>query len=209
MAIISDLFTISLSVLLSLGYLGIFYLMTLDSMMVPVAGEAVMILAGVLAYRGSFSLAAVILVATIASVTGSTFSWLIGKYGGRRVVEKYGPYLLIRRGDIDRADAFFRRHGDSAVFAGRVIPLVRTYISLPAGIALMDFRRFIIFTIAGSLLFISVLTVAGYELGRNMAAVHSILSYLNDLAAAVIALIVLSSILYFIFRRRRSARYRT
>jgi membrane protein DedA with SNARE-associated domain len=202
MSLFSFLFNVSLDVLLSLGYLGIFYLMTLDSMMVPAASEAVLVLAGVLSYMGRFNLLTVIIVATAASLFGSTVTWLIGKYGGRRAVEKYGHYVLIRREDIERGDAFFRRHGDFAVFIGRILPLVRTYISLPAGIALMQFRHFILFTFAGTVIFVSVLTAAGYEIGRNLGTVYAILGYFNDTAAAVVLAVLVLLALYLLGTRR-------
>ncbi|MCL5677911.1 MAG: DedA family protein [Candidatus Thermoplasmatota archaeon] len=208
MAVLSFLFNVSLDVLLSLGYAGIFYLMALDSMMVPAASEAVLILAGVLSYMDRFNLLTVIIVATVASLVGSTVSWLIGKYGGRKAVEKYGHYLLIRREDIERGDAFFRRHGDLAVFVGRIIPLVRTYISLPAGIALMGYRRFILFTFAGTVIFVTVLAAAGYEIGRNLGTVYTVLGYLNDTAAAVVLAAVVLLVLYLL-RSGRRARFKS
>ncbi len=202
MSFLSSLFSISLGLLLSLGYAGIFYLMTLDSMMVPAASEAILTLAGVLCFEGRFSLVAVILIATAASLLGSTVSWIIGKYGGRRFLEKYGRYVFIRKVEIDRGDAFFRDHGESAVFFGRIIPLVRTYISLPAGIAMMDYFRFIIFTLGGTVIFVTLLTLLGYELGSNISSLDSALNYFNGAAVAV-AILFASGIIYSVRRARK------
>jgi membrane protein DedA with SNARE-associated domain len=202
MSFLSSIFDVSLSILLSLGYAGIFYLMTLDSMMVPAASEAILTLAGVLSFEGRFNLAAVIIIATVASLLGSTVSWLIGKYGGRSFLEKYGRFVLIRKKEIDRGDAFFREHGESAVFFGRIIPLVRTYISLPAGIALMDYPRFIIFTFGGTIVFVTLLTLLGFELGSNISSVNSALNYFNGVAA-IIAVLFVIGIIYSIRRGMR------
>ncbi|MBX8638452.1 MAG: DedA family protein [Thermoplasmata archaeon] len=204
MSFLSSLFNISLGLLLSLGYAGIFYLLTLDSMMVPAASEAILTLAGVLSFEGRFNLLAVILIATIASLLGSTVSWAIGKYGGRRFLEKHGKYLFIRKKELDRGDAFFRDHGESAVFFGRIIPLVRTYISLPAGIATMGYRRFIVFTLGGTLIFVTMLTLLGYELGSNISLLNAALNYFNG-AAIVIALLFAAGIIYSVMRARRRA----
>lgn len=199
MSFLSSIFNVSLGILLSLGYAGIFYLMALDSMMVPAASEAILTLAGVLCFEGRFNLAAVIIIATIASLLGSTVSWLIGKYGGRSFLEKYGRFVLIRKKEIERGDAFFREHGESAVFFGRIIPLVRTYISLPAGIALMGYRRFIIFTFGGTIVFVTLLTLLGYELGSSLSSVNSALNYFNGVAA-IIALLFVIGIIYSVRR---------
>ncbi len=204
MSFLSSLFSMSLGVLLSLGYAGIFYLMTLDSMMVPAASEAILTLAGVLCYEGRFSLIVVILIATAASLVGSTVSWVIGRYGGRRFLERYGKYVLIRKREMDRGDVFFREHGEAAVFFGRIIPLVRTYISLPAGIAVMDYRRFVVFTLGGTLIFVVALTTLGYELGSNMSSLYSALDYFNGFAIAVAVLFVLG-IIYSVMRARKQA----
>ncbi len=202
MSFLSSIFNVSLGILLSLGYAGIFYLMTLDSMMVPAASEAILTLAGVLSFEGRFNLAAVIIIATVASLLGSTVSWLIGKYGGRSFLEKYGRFVLIRKKEIERGDAFFREHGESAVFFGRIIPLVRTYISLPAGIALMGYRRFIIFTFGGTIVFVTLLTLLGYELGSSLSSVNSALNYFNGVAA-LIALLFVIGIIYSVRRGMR------
>lgn len=197
------LFNITESALLSLGYLGIFYLMTLDSLMVPLGSEAIMTLAGVLAFQGKFNFWIVVIVAIIASMIGSTASWLIGRYGGRRFLEKYGRYVLIRKGEMDRGDEFFSRHGEGAVMFGRIIPLVRTYVSLPAGIAIMPYRKFFIFTLIGTAIFVVGLVSLGYLLSNEIKAVLASES-LYSLAGA--GIVVLALIVLVIIRlRHRSA----
>lgn len=197
------LFNVTESALLSLGYAGIFYLMTLDSLMVPLGSEAIMTLAGVLASEGKFNFWLIFIVALVASLIGSSVSWLIGKYGGRKFLEKYGKYVLIRKKDIERGDQFFQKHGEGAVMFGRVIPLVRTYISLPAGIALMPFRRFIIFTTIGSAAFILILTTLGYELAGQIQGLLKSESLYSIVGAGLVVLALL--VLIILQLRRRSS----
>lgn len=203
MSIADMLFNISEAALLSLGYLGIFYLMTLDSLMVPLGSEAIMTLAGVLAYEGRFNFWIVVVVALAASMLGSTFSWLIGKYGGRRFLEKYGRYVLIRQREIDRGDVFFRKHGEAAVMFGRVIPLVRTYISLPAGVALMQYRKFSVFTFIGSAIFIVALMALGYELAGQIPALLASEKVYSYAGAGIVVVAVF--VLAVVWLRRRDS----
>lgn len=195
------LFNVTESALLSLGYIGIFYLMTLDSLMVPLGSEAIMTLAGVLAFEGKFSFWIVVAVAIVASMIGSTASWLIGKYGGRKFFEKYGNYVLIRKKELDRGDEFFAKHGEAAVMFGRVIPLVRTYVSLPAGIALMSYRKFFVFTLIGTAAFVLILMTLGYELAGQITSLLASES-LYSLAGAGLVVLVLFVLILLHFRRK-------
>lgn len=197
------LFNVTESALLSLGYIGIFYLMTLDSLMVPLGSEAIMTLAGVLAFEGKFDFWIVVVVAIVASMIGSTASWLIGKYGGRRFFERYGKYFLIRKRELDRGDDFFARHGESAVMFGRVIPLVRTYVSLPAGIALMSYRKFFLFTLIGTTAFVLILTTLGYELAGQITSLLASESLYSLIGAGLVVLVLL--VLIVIHLRRKPA----
>ncbi len=196
------LFNITESALLSLGYAGIFYLMTLDSLMVPLGSEAIMTLAGVLAFEGKFNFWIVVVVAVVASMVGSTLSWLIGKYGGRRFLEKYGRYVLIRKREIERGDRFFNRHGDAAVMFGRVIPLLRTYVSLPAGVALMPYRKFFPFSLIGSAAFVLILTSVGYEFAGQIQAVLASESLYSIVGAGLVLLALLVVVVVGLRRRK-------
>ncbi len=197
------LFNITEAALLSLGYAGIFYIMTLDSLMIPLGSEAVMTLAGVLAFEGKFNFWVVVVVALVASMLGSSLSWLIGKYGGRKILEKYGKYVLIRKREIERGDQFFRKHGEAAVMFGRLIPLLRTYISLPAGVARMPFGRFSVFTLAGSAAFIIVLMTLGYEFASQIQGILASESLYSLIGAGLVVLVVI--VLFVVGIRRRNA----
>ncbi len=197
------LFNITEAALLSLGYAGIFYIMTLDSLMIPLGSEAVMTLAGVLAFEGKFNFWLVVVVALVASMLGSTLSWLIGKYGGRKLLERYGRYVLIRKREMERGDQFFRKHGEAAVMFGRLIPLLRTYISLPAGVARMPFGRFSVFTLAGSAAFILVLMTLGYEFASRIQGILASESLYSLIGAGLVVLVVI--VLFVVRIRRRNA----
>ncbi len=197
------LFNITEAALLSLGYGGIFYIMTLDSLMIPLGSEAVMTLAGVLAFEGKFNFWLVVVVALVASMLGSTLSWLIGKYGGRKLLERYGRYVLIRKREIERGDQFFKKHGEAAVMLGRLIPLLRTYISLPAGVARMPFGRFSVFTLAGSAAFILVLMTLGYEFASRIQGILASESLYSLIGAGLVVLVVI--LLFVVGIRRRNA----
>ena len=197
------LFNITEAALLSLGYAGIFYIMTLDSLMIPLGSEAVMTLAGVLAFEGKFNFWLVVVVALVASMLGSTLSWLIGKYGGRKLLERYGRYVLIRKREIERGDQFFKKHGEAAVMLGRLIPLLRTYISLPAGVARMPFGRFSVFTLAGSAAFILVLMTLGYEFASRIQGILASESLYSLIGAGLVVLVVI--LLFVVGIRRRNA----
>ncbi len=196
------LFNVTESALLSLGYMGIFYLMTLDSLMVPLGSEAIMTLAGVLAFQGKFDFWLVVIVALLASMIGSTLSWMIGKYGGRKFLERYGKYVLIREKEIIRGDVFFTRHGEAAVMFGRVIPLVRTYVSLPAGVAVMPYRKFFVFTLIGSAAFVLILMTLGYELSAQITSLLASEHLYTLIGAGIVVLGLIAAIVVGLSRRR-------
>lgn len=160
------------------GYLAIFLLMILESACIPIPSEAVMgfggaltagiAVAGVTAHLNFW---AVVLIGTLGNLLGSLIAYVVGKTGGRALVERYGKYVLIRHRDLDKAEAFFEKHGDPAVFISRILPVVRTFISFPAGIAEMPVGKFSLFTLLGSLPWTLALALAGRSLASNWQAV--------------------------------------
>lgn len=155
------------------GYAGIFVLSALESAAIPIPSEVVVPFSGFLAMSGKFSLWGVVGVATLANLAGSIALFLIGKSGGRRILEQYGKYVLIHKKDLDRADVWFNRHGVKAVFFSRMLPVVRTFISLPAGVAGMNVWKFSAFTFLGALPWNLVLAVVGYKAGENWNLLHN------------------------------------
>lgn len=189
------------------GYVAVAALMFIENVFPPIPSELVMPLAGYSATLGERSLLGMILAGAVGSVAGALFwYWIgirIGTAGLRRFAVRHGRWLTLTPEEVDRADAWFDRHGHRAVFAGRLIPGVRTLISVPAGLSEMSFRRFMIYTTAGTLLWTAVLALAGWYLGRNYEAVA-------DYTGPVSNGVVLAMLAWYLYRlvtfdRRRRA----
>ena len=176
------------------GLVAIFALMVLESACVPIPSEVTMLFAGALtttAFAGAgheLSLWAVVLAGTFGNLVGSWLAYWAGNRGGRPLVDRYGRYLLIRPHEIDRAHAWFQHRGEAAVLGARLLPLVRTFISLPAGVAEMGFRRFTLYTLAGCLPWCLVLALLGAQLGERWATVEDVIRPLAWLVAAAMLL---------------------
>jgi len=149
------------------GYLGVAVLMTLESAGVPIPSEIVMPFSGYLVSAGRFSIWLIAFYATLGNVLGSLALYLIGCYGGRRFVVKYGRYFLISEKEINLADEWFKKYGSFTIFFSRMLPVARTYIPLPAGVAKMDLPKFIFYTFFGSVPWNLALTYIGFILGKN------------------------------------------
>ncbi|MDA8071116.1 MAG: DedA family protein [Actinomycetota bacterium] len=147
------------------GYLAIAVLTIAEAACVPFPSEVTIGVAGYLASQGRLDLPAVIALATVGETVGAYVGYSIGRFGGRPAVDRFGRYVLVTRKDVDRTQAWFERHGESSVFFGRILPVIRTFISIPAGLADMALLRFGTMTFLGSLVFMTALGTAGYELG--------------------------------------------
>ena len=200
MSILTDLFgfigSFALSTISQLGYVGIFFLMMLESMIVPVPSEFVMPFAGFLVAQGSFNGILVILVSTLGSITGSLLFYYIGKTGGHTLVQRYGKYVLVNLEDIKKTEAWFTKRGDLTIFVARLIPVVRHLISLIAGIGKMNVRKFTIYTILGAALWNGILTYLGILLGQHWAEVSQ---YMENLDLIILLLLIIG-VLYFVYR---------
>lgn len=150
-----------------LGYSGVALMMAIESACVPLPSEIIMPFSGYLVSTGQFTLWGVTLAGAIGSVLGSWLAYWVGIYGGRPMAEKYGKYILVTNHDLDLADKFFAKYGRSAIFFSRMLPVVRTFISLPAGIARMNFWQFTAYTFLGSLPWCFFLAYVGKKLGDN------------------------------------------
>lgn len=151
----------------SLGYFGVAIMMGIESACVPLPSEVIMPFAGYLVSQGQFSLLGVTIAGSIGSVFGSALAYWVGVWGGRGFIEKYGKYILITNHDLDIADNFFKKYGRSAVFFSRMLPVVRTFISLPAGIAKMNFWQMSFYTFVGSLPWCFFLAYVGKKMGEK------------------------------------------
>jgi membrane protein DedA with SNARE-associated domain len=154
-------------VISSSGYTGIVLLMAIESACIPLPSEVIMPFSGYLVYTGRFSLFLVATFGAIGCNVGSVLAYEVGAYGGRPLIEKYGKYILLSRHDLELSDKFFHRWGAATVFLGRLLPVIRTFIALPAGIARMPRVRFHIYTFVGSWLWCYALAYVGMKLGEN------------------------------------------
>lgn len=179
-------------IIAALGYPGVLILMALESACIPIPSEAIMPFAGSLVVtepaRG-FNLHALAFVGAFGNLLGSIAAYWVGAIGGRPFLEKYGRYVLIRRRDIDKTDYYFQKYGDLTVLVSRVLPIVRTFISLPAGIARMPFLKFCVYTFIGAVPFCYLLTWAGITLGHHWEQVHAWLQK-ADIAIAAVLLVL-------------------
>jgi membrane protein DedA with SNARE-associated domain len=189
------------------GYSSVAILMMLESMVAPVPSEAVMPFAGFLVASGRFSFFGVALASTLGSIIGSWFSYLMGYYGGRPLVNKFGKYLLLNRHDLDVTERFFTKYGSAAIFIARFIPVIRHLISIPAGIGKMKWLAFTIYTLCGALLWNMFLTWLGYHLKNHWELIH-VYSQPIDI---VMLVILVGGLVYFIrshlklnFKKRRN-----
>lgn len=165
--IIEILATFIIASISMLGYSGGVLMMAIESACIPLPSEIIMPFAGYLVHTGEFSLFWVSFAGAVGCVLGSVLAYWVGIWGGRPFIEKYGKYVLITKHDLDLADRFFQKYGNTAVFVSRLLPVVRTFISLPAGIARMNFPKFVIYTFFGSLPFCYFLAYIGKKLGEN------------------------------------------
>lgn len=151
----------------TLGYGGVLLLMAIESACIPLPSEIIMPFAGSLVSRGEMNLWAVGVAGASGCVLGSLVAYWVGAYGGRPLIEKYGRYVLISHQDLDMADRWFGRYGEAIVFTSRLLPVIRTFIAFPAGVAKMNLPRFIVYTFAGSLPWCLGLAYVGQKLGEQ------------------------------------------
>jgi membrane protein DedA with SNARE-associated domain len=188
------------------GYLAVFLLMLAESACIPVPSEVIMLFGGALAagaVAGAHpALAGIIVAGVLGNVAGSYVAWAVGKYAGQAAVRRWGRRVGIREHEIDRATGWFERHGTAAVLVGRLVPVVRTFISLPAGFAAMPAGRFGLYTTLGCIPWTAALGIAGYLLGANWQSVANGFHGPTYAIAAIIAL-ALAAALVIRFRRGR------
>jgi membrane protein DedA with SNARE-associated domain len=175
-----------------LGYPGIFLLMLFESCGIPMPSEVIMPFSGFLVADGRMIFWLVVAMGTLGNLAGSLLAYWIGFKGGRPLIEKYGKYILISKRDLDLADKWFTKYGDLTVFFGRFLPIIRTYISFPAGISKMNVKRFAIYSTLGALPWTALFTWLGIKMGSNWEIIREKLhSFDLIMLIAVILLIVL------------------
>ena len=162
----------------SLGYIGIFIMMFLESTVFPIPSEVVMIPAGYLAHKGEMNIYIVIILGALGSLCGALFNYYFALKFGRTFLMKYGKYFFVSHESIEKTEKFFKNHGHISTFSGRLIPGLRHYISLPAGLARMNLFVFCLYTTLGATIWVIILTILGYYIGDNEELVKEYLRYL-------------------------------
>jgi membrane protein DedA with SNARE-associated domain len=190
---------VATDVVAELGLVGIFVLMVLESACIPVPSEATMLFAGFNVSDGEYSLFAAVAVGSIANLVGSWIAYAVGYYGRVDILEKHGRKLHIKKSHLEWADRWFERHGDATVFFSRMLPIIRTFISLPAGVAKMPFWRFSLLTLLGCIPWVLMLTWIGKAAGDNWESWKDSLHYFDYAVAAMIV----GGAVYLLVRRRR------
>ena len=186
------------AVISALGYPGIALLMGIESACIPLPSEVIMPFAGYLVYLGRFS--SLFVVATLGAIgcnLGSVLAYEVGAYGGRPLIERFGKYILMNRHDLDVSERFFQKYGSITVFIGRLLPVVRTFIALPAGIARMPRGKFHLYTFAGSWPWCYTLAYVGLKLGERWDSDPRLKQWFHRLDA-VIVLVLVIGIVYFV-----------
>ena len=184
-----------------MGYPGIFLLMAMESSVLPIPSELVMPPAGYLAQQGRMSMALAILCGTVGSLVGAYANYFAAKHLGRPLVLRYGRYVGISESKFAKVERYFQKHGEVSTFIGRLLPVIRHLISLPAGISRMNHIRFSAYTLAGSGLWVTVLAYIGYFIGENQALIKE---YSHQALIGAVLLCVAIAAVYVWLHRRRS-----
>jgi membrane protein DedA with SNARE-associated domain len=196
-AILEFLGRFIISVISHSGYLGIVLLMGIESACIPLPSEVIMPFSGYLVSTGRFDLVWVAVAGAFGCNVGSAVAYYVGAWGGRPLIEKYGRYVLVTRHDLELADRFFARFGNWAVFVARLLPVIRTFIAFPAGVARMNFLRFNLYTFLGSLPWCFVLAYAGLKLGERWTSLRLYFHRFDT----VIGLLIVAGAVWFIHNR--------
>jgi len=186
----------------ALGYAGIALLMAIESACIPLPSEIIMPFSGYLVFTGQMTLWAVALAGAVGCVLGSLIAYWVGAYGGRPLVEKYGKYVLISHHDLNLADRWFQKHGEITIFIGRLLPVVRTFIAFPAGVARMNLWRFNLYTFVGSLIWCCALGWIGMKLGEHW---NTLGTYFHRFDA-IIGIVLVAGLSWYVWRHFKQVR---
>lgn len=200
--IISFLVELVVKIIAATGYSGVFVLMLLESCGIPAPSEAIMPFAGFLVATGKFSFWPIVFIGALGNLAGSLLAYWIGLKGGRPLIEKYGKYILISKHDLDIADSWFKKRGELMVFVGRLLPVVRTYISFPAGVAQMNLKKFSLYTFIGAFIWTALFGYLGVKMGSNWELIREKLHNFDVLIVVVIIL----AVGYFVYSHWKKAK---
>lgn len=190
-SLVNDLVTWCTNIIAVFGLPGIFVLMLLESACVPIPAEATMMFAGFAVSQGKLGLAAAIAVGVAGNVAGAWLVYYLGLYGGRPLIDRYGRYMLLRPEHVELTERWFARYGPLSVVVCRLLPGVRSFVSLPAGVARMPIWRFTLYTALGSLPFVAFLAWLGVKVGANWRAIEQSFKWLDyAVVAGLVALVI-------------------
>ena len=185
---------------LNWGYLGIFLLMIIESSFIPFPSEIVIIPAGYLAAKGQMDISLIILAGTLGSLVGALFNYYLAMLVGYKFLHKYGKYFFIGEDNLNKAEMFFRKHGVFATFTGRLLPVIRQLISIPAGIAKMNMAKFCFYTSLGAGIWVVILVILGYFVGSNEMLLKE---YLKTITVTIIAAVIIALFCYIKIQKKR------
>ncbi|HYO49247.1 MAG TPA: DedA family protein [Chloroflexia bacterium] len=210
MNVIEQLVVWSQDLIHTLGYVGIAFLIALETIVPPIPSEVVLPLAGSLSAQGRFNVALAIMAATIGSLIGSCILYSLSRWAGQERLEKWvdrhGKWIMLSRADLNKSLRWFARYGSWAVFVCRLIPGIRSLVSIPAGLARMPFARFLVLTLAGSAIWNSALISAGFLLGQNWSQIEAVVSPLSKVVYVGVGLTVMIFFVTRLTRRRKLVR---
>ena len=189
--IINNLANFVIQTISNTGYLGIFALMIAESALIPIPSEIIMPFSGYLVSTGKFNPILVIIAGSIGNLVGSFIAYVIGIKLGREIILKYGKYILIKKSHLEWTESYFKKYGDRSTFVSRLLPAIRTYISLPAGVAKMNLKKFVIYTFAGSIIWSTLLTYVGIALGEEWTKIRHYSDYIDGLVIIGIIIIII------------------
>jgi membrane protein DedA with SNARE-associated domain len=203
--VISALASWIVEIISAAGYFGVALMMAIESACIPLPSEVIMPFAGYLVSTDQFSLIGAATAGALGCNVGSTIAYYVAAWGGRPVLERWGRYILVSHSELERTDRFFERYGAATVFFGRLLPVVRTFIAFPAGLARMPMLKFQFYTFAGSWPWCFALAYIGYLLGSRWDSDPTFRKLFHDFDA-VVAVVVIAGFAWFVWSRWRESR---
>src|SRR5256884_5624048 len=188
------------SIITTMSYPGIFFLMILESALIPIPSEIIMPFSGFLVSAGKLDVVYVVLAGSFGNLVGSMIAYFVGVRLGRAFVLKYGKYVLLKKSHLELTESYFQKYGDRSTFVSRLLPAVRTYISLPAGVAKMNLKKFASYTLVGSIIWNFALTYLGIKLGEQWTNIRHYSSYFDAMVIAGVIIVIV------VFIKRKSRR---
>jgi len=185
-----------------MGYLGIFFLMLIESSFIPFPSEIVLVPAGYLASKGDMDISLILFASLMGSIGGALINYFGALYVGRKFLLRYGKYVMIKKETLDKMEEFFKKHGAISTFTGRLIPGIRQLISIPAGLSKMNLKVFIFYTSLGALLWSIILVALGYLIGENQELIKE---YLSQIVTITLVCVAIISALYIYNHKRKNA----